>query len=174
MIVYRHNDSHYPFIWEDTSQPGARWHRTGEGPAQYFADTPGGAWAEFLRHEEIADQADLDGVSRALWAVEIGDPRASAPELPEDVLRGGLDSYPECQNEAARLRANGARALIAKSAALKDGTAGGWRVELGIREGPRADGRVLVLFGRQPAVIGWLVVDRGRPPTELLTDVRHL
>ncbi|HEX2041004.1 MAG TPA: RES domain-containing protein [Acidimicrobiales bacterium] len=174
MIVYRHNDSRYPFLWEDGAQPAARWHRPGEGPVHYFADTPGGAWAEFLRHEEITEEGDLEGVSRALWAVEIGDPDVSAPALPDDVVTGGLDSYSSCQGEAARLRAEGATALVARSAALGDGAAHGWRVELGFRMGPRADGRVFVLFGRRPELVGWLVVDRGRPPAELLTDVRHL
>lgn len=173
MILYRHNDSRYPFLWEEASQPSARWHRVGHGPAQYFADTPGGAWAEFLRHEEITDAVDLEGVSRALWAVEVGDPATSVPELPEVVSRGGRDSYPECQDEAARLRADGATALLAKSAALQDGTAGGWRVELGLRDGPRADGRAFVLFGTRPDLVGWLVVDRGRPPIQLLAAVRH-
>lgn len=173
MILYRHNDNRYPFLWEDATQPSARWHRVGEGPAQYFAGTPGGAWAEFLRHEEISEEADLEGVSRALWAVEVGDPDTSAPKLPEVLSRGGRDSYPACQDEAARLRADGATALVAKSAALRDGRAGGWRVELGFREGPRADGMTFVLFGTQPDVVGWLVVDRGRPPVETLTAVRH-
>lgn len=173
MIAYRHNDSRFPFLWEDSSQPSARWHRTGDGPAQYFADTPGGAWAEFLRHEEIHDEADLEGVRRALWAVEIGDPSSVAPELPDAICRGGRDSYLACQAEASRLRDAGANALEARSAALHDGAAGGWRVELGLRQGPRADGKVLVVFGARPDLIGWLVVDRGRPPAELLGAVRY-
>ncbi len=173
MIVYRHNDNRYPFLREDATQPSARWHRAGEGPAQYFADTPGGAWAEFLRHEEISDAADLDGISRALWAVDIGEPDAAEPDVPERLLRGGLDSHPACQDEAARLRAHGATAIVAASAALRGGAARGWRVQLGLREAPPADGRVLVLFGPHPELVGWLVVDQGRPPAELLPAVRH-
>ena len=113
MIVYRQCDTRYPFLWENDSQPSARWHQDGDGPAQYFADTPAGAWAEFLRHEEITDPADLDGVQRALWAVQIGDPVLVAPTLPEHVVRGGIGTYPACQNEAAHLRAAGATALEA-------------------------------------------------------------
>lgn len=172
MILYRHNDNRYPFLWEDASQPSARWHRLGEGPAQYFADTPAGAWAEFLRHEEITEEADLDGVTRAMWAVEVGEPDTVESELPEVVARGGRDTYPACQDEAARLRAEGARGLKSKSAALADGRASGWRVELGFREGLAADGVTYVLFGTRPNLVGWLVVDRGRPPVELLTAVR--
>lgn len=173
MILYRHNDNRLPFLWEDASQPSARWHRQGEGPAQYFADTPGGAWAEFLRHEEITEEADLEGVTRAIWAVEVADRVAVAPALPEAIARGGRETYPTCQDEAARLRADGATGLKTTSAALKNGRAGGWRVELGFRQGPAADGMTYVLFGARPDLIGWLVVDRGRPPAELLTAVRH-
>jgi hypothetical protein len=35
-------------------QPPMRWHGPGEGPVQYLSDTPTGAWAELLRHEEVA------------------------------------------------------------------------------------------------------------------------
>lgn len=173
MILYRHNDRRYPFLWEGDGQPGARWHRAGEGPVQYLADSPGGAWAEFVRHEEITDEADLDGVSRALWAIEVDDPDPVTPDLPDEVARGGRESYAACQDEAARLRAEGAAALVAPSAALETGTAGGWRVEGGLRDGPSVDGRVFVLFGARPDLIGWLVVDRGRPPIGLLEAVRH-
>ena len=62
MILFRHCDRRFPFQWDAASQPAARWHADGEGPAQYLADTPVGAWAEFLRHEGITDEADLSGV----------------------------------------------------------------------------------------------------------------
>ena len=38
-----------------------------EAPVHYFSDTPDGAWAEFLCHEEITDPEDLPGIRRALW-----------------------------------------------------------------------------------------------------------
>ena len=71
MILFRQCDRRFPFLWEAANQPAARWHADGEGPAQYLADTPSGAWAEFLRHEGITNEADLAGVERALWAVEV-------------------------------------------------------------------------------------------------------
>lgn len=79
MIGFRQADPRYPFLWSDASQPAARWHGDGEGPAHYFADTPDGAWAELLRHEEIHDPADVATFRRALWAVELGDEPVSAP-----------------------------------------------------------------------------------------------
>jgi hypothetical protein len=46
-MLFRHTDPRFPFLWESTDQPPARWHDRGEGPVQYLADTPDGAWAEF-------------------------------------------------------------------------------------------------------------------------------
>lgn len=89
MIAFRHADARYPFLWEDASQPPGRWHGTGDGPVHTLADTPDGAWAEFLRHEEIRDPADLPTVRRALWAVEIRDLPAGRPRLLPATLAGG-------------------------------------------------------------------------------------
>jgi len=160
-------------MWESSRQPAARWHGHGDGPVQYFANTPDGAWAEFLRHEEITDEKDLAGISRAVWAVELGDERYATPDLPVRVLVGGVDSYAVCQNEAQRMRGNGETALAAPSAALLPSGARGLRVQLGLQVGPAADGQVWVLFGRRPQAVGWLVVDRGAPPADVLHKVRQ-
>jgi hypothetical protein len=66
VILYRHADPRFPFLWESAEQPAARWHGPGQGPVQYLADTPDGAWAEFLRHEGIREEAELVNVRRAL------------------------------------------------------------------------------------------------------------
>lgn len=173
MIVFRTCDRRYPFLWESPDQPAARWHADGEGPVQYLADTPDGAWAEFLRHEEIVEEADLDGVSRSLWAASIEDDDFASPVLPDDVVRGGEDTYIACRNEARRLRQAGATAMRVTSAALKDGGAAGWRVELGWQSGAKAKGHVYVLFGARPDAVGWEAVHRGNPPGGLLSLVRH-
>ncbi len=173
MIAYRHCDRRYPFLWEDEGQPAARWHAAGAGPAHYFADTPGGAWAEFLRHEEITDPRDVLGVSRALWAVEIGEAPVDAPALPVEICTGGEGTYLACQAEASRLRAGGASGLVAQAAALQDEAAGGWRVDAGLQGAAPADGRVFVIFGPRPDLVGWLIVDDGHPPVEVLPGVRH-
>jgi len=55
VIVYRHTDPRFPFLWESGGQPAGRWNAEGEGPVNTFADRPEGAWAELLRHEEITD-----------------------------------------------------------------------------------------------------------------------
>src|SRR5262245_63840959 len=107
MIVFRQVDARYPFLWDDPRQPAGRWHADGEGPAHYFVDTPDGAWAEFLRHEEIVDPGDLGTIRRQMWAVDIGEPPRLRVRLPLDVVAGGPESYERCQREARALRARG-------------------------------------------------------------------
>ncbi|HYO13273.1 MAG TPA: RES domain-containing protein [Thermoanaerobaculia bacterium] len=173
MIVFRHADSRFPFLWEDSTQPPARWHGEGEGPAHYFADTPDGAWAEFLRHEEIQDPADLAGIRRALWAVEVPNPGDVRPDLAEDILLGNPETYPLCRRETARLRSLGTTGFRSPSAALLPGGARGWIVDGGLKECPARDGEVLVLLGHRSDLVGWPVTLDGRPPEYLLQRVRH-
>ena len=121
MMGFHHTDPRYPFLWEDTSQPAGRWHPQGEGPVQYFCDTPDGAWAEFVRHEEITEPQDLRTIRRALWAVDLGEEPAVLPALPFKTLTGGPHTYETCQEEARRLRGKGATKIVAPSAALLPG-----------------------------------------------------
>lgn len=174
-IGFRHCDPRFGFLWLSAAQPPARWHGDGEGPANYFADTPTGAWAEFLRHEEISDEADLAGVRRSLWAVELPHADCAAPTLPIAALTGGVDSYAACQTEARRLRAAGAQWLEAPSAALLPGGASGHRAMpsgLGAAA-PVRDGLVWVLFGEHE-LRGWQAVDAGAPPVSVMPLVRPL
>lgn len=174
MIGFRQADPRYPFLWSDPSQPAARWHADGEGPAHYFADTPDGAWAELLRHEEIHDPADVVTVRRALWAVEFRDEPATAVTLKTAVATGGPDTYWACQAHAGRLRAAGAHRLVAPSAALLPGGAAGREVSDSLERiaSPR-DGRVFVVFGDPTGLVGWKAVEHGAPPAGLLARVRH-
>lgn len=174
-IGFRHCDPRFGFLWASHAQPPARWHAAGDGPANYFADTPVGAWAEFLRHEGITDPADLVGVRRSLWAVELPDDRYATPDLPPADLHGGLSSYARCQDEARRLRDAGASRLQAPSAALRPGAARGWvSIAAGVSAAPRErDGQVWVLFGSIEAT-GWIAVDAGAPPAAVLPLVHPL
>ena len=175
MIVYRQVDSRFPFLWESAEQPEARWHGAGEGPVQYFADTPDGAWAEFLRHEGITSESELVNVRRALWAIEVPDDLpASSPRLPRPVLIGGMDTYKECQKEARRLRTCGAQALRAPSAALLPGTAHSWRVDGVLQPGAERDGVVIIVFGSRRDFVGWMAAFAARPRSDLLANVRQL
>ncbi len=177
VTLWRNTPPGLPFLWEQDNLFPARWHRRGEGPAQYLADTPSGAWAEFLRHEEILDPDDVAGVARDLWAVDV--PRGlvtAAAEMTADegVLLGGPDSYPDCQALAAAARAQGAEAVAAPSAALQGGEAAGWRVDGGLVRAPAHDGRVVVLYGRRPDLVAQRAVAAGHPPPSLVEVVRPL
>src|ERR1700709_8068 len=112
-LGFRHADRRFPWVWASARQPESRWHGTDEAPVHYLADTPDGAWAEFLRHEEITEPADLAGVRRRGWAVELA--RSAETEravpLPRAVSTGRRDSYPACQDAARRLRGSGTTCL---------------------------------------------------------------
>ena len=173
MIAFRQTDARYPFLWESAEQPPGRWHGPGEGPAHYLADTPAGAWAEFVRHEEITDSEDLASIRRQIWAVDIGDAPAYPVEVPNAVATGGPDTYARCQTESRRLRARGVQRLIAPSAALKRGAAGGFIVHDGVHPAMPRDGVVIVAFGPPQTFTGWPIADEARPPGDLLERVRH-
>jgi hypothetical protein len=174
VIVFRHTDPRFPFLWESAGQPGGRWNEPGEGPVNTFADTPEGAWAELLRHEEITDPADVVEIRRSLWAVEVGEIPRVRPRLSKAAMIGGPRSYPACRREAWRIRERGETGLTAPSAALMPGEAHGWLVARGLRHGPKRDGRVIVLFGARPGLVGWEAVYEGRPSEKLLSRVRRL
>ena len=171
MIAFRHADPRFPFLREDSSQTAGRWNAAGE-LSHCFCDTPDGAWAEFLRHEEITDPADLLTIRRALWAVDIGEPTSLEPDLPQEVLTGGPENWPACREFAQTCRA-GEDCITAPSAALHSGGAHGWRVDGGPQRGPVRDGTVIALFGPRPDLVGWAATIEGRPSEQLLANVRH-
>jgi hypothetical protein len=172
---FRQSDYRFPFFWDLSTQSAARWHADGEGPVQYLADTPDGAWAEFLRHEGITEVVDLEGVRRSLWAIEVVDEAelVARPDLDHATLHGDMSSYPACQAEARRLRAGDATALEAPSAALAEGAAGGVCVRGGLVDGPPRDGRVLALFGPRPSLCGWRCALDCTLEDRVLRLVRH-
>lgn len=174
MILFRSVDARFPFLWESADQPPGRWQGEGEGPTHYLADTPDGAWAEFLRHEGITEPHDVLEIRRSMWTVEAPDETLARPLLPDRTLTGGLETYARCQREARQLRADGARGLLVTSAALKRGTVGGWRIEAGMKRATHRDGHVVALFGRRPDLRGWLAAENGHPQPSLLAAVRYL
>ena len=174
MILFRHADPRFPFLWEGAEQPPGRWHAPGTGPVHYLADTPNGAWAEFLRHEEITEPGSLEGIMQALWAIEVPPLRVAEPSLPQEELTGGVETYARCQEESLRIRSTGAEAMRAPSAALLPDGATGLRMDGGSQPGPPRNGEVLVVFGPQEDLIGWAATIAGRPDAELLGRVRPL
>jgi RES domain len=178
VIVFRVCDARFPFLWTASTgvrQQPARWHGPGEGPVQYFSDTPPGAWAELLRHEEITDPADLAGISTRLWAVRIGDLEMHEPKLSTAALTSAPDGYEICRAEARRLRAAGAVRLVTVSAALKSGEGAGFHVgTTGLLRTAARDGNVIVHFGALPDAEGWSAAEAARPDAESLTQTRPL
>jgi RES domain-containing protein len=178
VIVFRVCDSRFPFLWtlsDGARQRPARWHGEGEGPVQYFADTPPGAWSELLRHEEITDPADLAGISARLWAVEIDDVDIHEPRLPKSALNSSPDGYEVCRAEARRLRSAGVKRIVAPSAALAPGDGAGFHVgTTGLSRAAFRDGKVIVHFGILPDAEGWCAAASARPDEELLGRVRPL
>ncbi len=175
MIVFRNCDVDVPFFWESDRQPPARWHGAGAGPAQYTSSTPSASWAEFLRHAGITDPADLAGIERAMWAIEIPDSEPiAAPLLPDRVLKGDTRSYPACQAEADRLRAAGATRLAAPCAAIVGGSPSGWQSDAGLHRARARDEVTIVLFGPRPTVVGWVASQPGYPEPEILATVSPL
>lgn len=174
MIVFRHADPRFPFLWESAAQDPARWHGAGEGPVHYFAETPDGAWAEFLRHEGISDPADLPGIARSMWSIELPRPPRTRPRLSPTKLTGDLSTYDDCRREARRIRARGGKGLVAPSAAIEPASPSGFRTAGGLRVAPRRAERVIVLFGPRPDLVGWAACHEGRPRDDLLPRVRQL
>ncbi len=141
-----------------------------------MAATPDGAWAEFLRHEEIVDPAELDGIERRIWAIDVPDDELAAAvgvALDPSVATGGPHTYAACQGHARELRAAGARALRAVSAALD--SAPGYRSETGglVTAEPQP-AVTYAMFGPRSHWIGWMCHDVGQPDPALLARVRSL
>ncbi len=175
MILWRNADVDAPFLWASDRQPAGRWHGPGEGPVGYTSTSPDTAWAEFLRHAGITDPADLEGVERSMWVLEVADDEAAAePDLEPGVLTGGPSAYAACQAEARRLRAAGATRIAAPSAAIEPGAPLGWLSDPDLRPGPAGRQATVALVGPRPGQRGHLAAHAGRPHPSLLALVRPL
>jgi RES domain len=175
-VLFRNADSRYGFTREDLAQPPARWHGPGDGPVQYMALTPEGAWAEFLRHEGITEVDDLQGVTRRVWAIEVPDElieQAATVDLPDATLLGGEDTYPECQEKARTLRDARAAAIRVPSAALEH--AGGYKsTGSGLTDGDPRDAENIIVFGSGADWTGWMCHHVATADPHLLARVRPL
>ena len=99
--------------------------------------------------------------------------RRYSPACPPRSSREDPTPGRDCQEEARRLRTRGATGFAAPSAALLPGAARGWRVDGGLQPGPGRDGKVIVLFGSRPDLVGWVATLAGGPGEDLLCRVRH-
>ena len=173
MHCYRVADRRYPFVWVTADQPPGRWHAAGEGPCHYLASSAKGAWAEVIRHEEIVDVDDVLDLDLSLWGVETPRP-TEEPRLAHSTLTGDRGTYPACQEDGRRLRADGVGGLVAPTAAVLSGVAeqqsvgrdGSFVVTLVPTE-------TVVWFGAPHTLVAMPAAE-GHPDPGVLSDVRPL
>jgi hypothetical protein len=168
--LYRQCDSRYAFLWASARQPEGRWHAPGDGPVQYLADSPDGAWAELLRHEEIREVDDVDGIARALWAVELADVPEARPNLDDATVRAIKTRMPR-----AELKPSGFVMLGRGWSPSRRRCAAAGRPWRGGRRGQCLGGPTPCERGAlgPPDLDGWLMVDGGALPSHVLTHVRY-
>jgi len=110
------------------SQRSARWHRLGEGYAQYLALEPMGAWAELVRFEGIRGGTRAAQYRRRLWLVFVREREIADLSTFSRWADCGLDprdavgDHAACQAIADDLRAAGYRGVLSPSAALAGAT----------------------------------------------------
>ncbi len=156
------------------TQSSGRWHRLGEGYAQYASLEPLGAWAELVRYEGIRGEARAAAYRRRLWWLFVREHDLADLSTFDRYEACGLDpeiavgDHAAAQGLADELRAAGFRGVVSPSAALAGATnltLFGPRFEkvllggLPTWENPRPDLRV-------PCT---LVVE-GNPPEQLVTE----
>lgn len=181
-LGFRVCDRRHPFLWQSQGQQAGRWNRAGDQPVHYLANTPTVAWAEWIRHQEIEDPADLKGVTAALWAVLIPEHWSDQDLQPVDQpMNLVLGTTPAAK--AARLglvdelKAQGAQGLLAPTAALHDSDTAlpCIRVRNGSEQADAlaTPARVILLWCAAEQLPGWCCVPEGRPGPELLPLVRR-
>lgn len=156
-------------------QESGRWHRKGQGYAQYLALSPLGAWAECARYFSLRSPAAARNMKRDLWLVFVRETRIADLSSFDAYEACGLDprvavgDHAASQQLADDLRAAGFRGVLSPSAALPgvvNLTVFGERYE-----------RVLltdVAAWPNPDVRAWLpvqaVVEEGPVPVRLCTE----
>lgn len=164
------------------SQSSGRWHRVGEGYAQYMALEPLGAWAELVRYEGIRGEARAAAYRRNLWLVFVREHDLADLSTFDRYAECGLHprlavgEHTASQVLADELRAAGYRGVLSPSAALVGAT----NLTL---FGPRFEkvmlGGLELWRNPQPELrLPCSLVVEGNPPSQLITetvfvDVRH-
>jgi hypothetical protein len=130
--TFRQVDPVWPPLFHDagTSSPGqasGRWHRRGEGFAQYLALVPYGAWAECSRYFGLRSETDAQETRRNLWMVFVDSPAIADLSSFDKWDACGLDpaigvdsDHTASQALADDLRGAGFRGVLSPSASLPD------------------------------------------------------
>lgn len=156
------------------SQGDARWHRQGEGYAQYMALEPLGAWAELVRYEGIRGNGRADQYRRKLWLMFVREHDIADLSTFDHYDACGLDPriavgpHPDAQNLADELRAAGFRGVLSPSAALVGATN---LTLFGERFEKVLLGGLATWPNPQPGVrVPCSLVGEGNPPDQLTTE----
>ena len=180
-LGFRVCDRRYPFLWQSPGQQAGRWNRACDEPVHYLANTPTVAWAEWIRHQEIEDPADLEGVAAALWAVLIPDhwtdPDLQPVNLSMELVLGTTPEAADVRLALVnQLKVQGAQGLLSPSAALhlSDKALPCIRVRDGSNQADELliPAHVILLWCAAEQLPGWCCVSEGRPEPELLPLVR--
>ena len=106
-------------------QESGRWHRKGEGYAQYLALSPLGAWAECVRYYSVRSPEQAREMQRDLWLVFVRERRVADLSTFDRYDACGLDpglavdpDHGASRELADELRASGFRGVLSPSAAL--------------------------------------------------------
>ncbi|WP_205697466.1 RES family NAD+ phosphorylase [Conexibacter sp. SYSU D00693] len=162
-------------------QESGRWHREGEGVAQYLSLSANGAWAERCRYAAIHDDARRLEERRGLWELQVQEHDVADLSTFDAYVACGLDPaiavgpHAACQALADALRAEGFRGVLSPAAAFDQPgavnlTLFGERVEVrehGAMPPPQANRRPDVFV---PAV---LVADAGSPTRYAMEHTCH-
>ncbi len=156
------------------TQTSGRWHRSGEGYAQYLSLDSSGAWAELIRFEAIRGDARAAEYRRRLWALSVLEHNIADLATYEAYQACGLDprtaigDHATSQNLADDLRSAGFRGVLSPSTALPGAvnlTLFGERFEKVLQTG------IDRWLNPQPDLLlpATLVVE-GNPPADLITE----
>jgi RES domain len=184
---YRQTSPDWPPLYHAAGEPvpsqsSGRWHRQGEGYAQYMALEPLGAWAELVRYEGIRGNARADAYRRNLWLVYVAEHDIADLSTFERYDACGLDpriavgDHAAAQRLADDLRDAGYRGLLSPSAALVGATN---LTLFGSRFEKVLLGGLEIWRNPQPEIrLPCSLVVEGNPPTQLVTetvfqDMRH-
>jgi len=117
---FRQVDPVWPALYHDTGEPvptqqSGRWHRVGEGYAQYLSLNALGAWAELARNQSIRSAKRARAQKRDLWVVHVEETHIADLQTFDHFDRCGIDpgvavgGHPPAQRLADGLRAAGFR-----------------------------------------------------------------
>ncbi len=175
-VAYRHTALGIPPLWFGAGattlrQESGRWHREGEGVAQYLSLSSDGAWAERIRYEGIRTDVERQEDHRCLWQLLVQEQRIADLSSFDAYADCGLDpalavdAHGPARALADELRAAGYRGVLSPSAALDlDGavnlTLFGERIEQRIEGGALPSAPVAPSALWLPAI---LITDSGAP-----------